>query len=101
MGSVQSQRIIRFIRAASLFSPLLSLPGSEIFAFSVIRERDKLIVVPNEKERPKGEVLAESESEFFVKGKNFQLMFVRDRKGQVTHALLRLNGVEVRAQRIG
>ncbi len=75
--------------------------SSEIFGFSVVKEGDKLIVVPDEKERPGNEVFPESESEFFVKGKNFQILFVRGRKGQVTYALLHINGVDIRAKRIG
>jgi len=75
--------------------------SSEIFGFSVVKEGDKLIVVPDEKERPRAEVFPESESEFFVKGRNFQILFVRGRKGQVTYALLHINGVDIRAKRIG
>ncbi|HYE15501.1 MAG TPA: DUF4440 domain-containing protein [Pyrinomonadaceae bacterium] len=75
--------------------------GSEIFGFSVVREGDKLIVVPDERGRPKAEVLPESESEFFVKGRNYRILFMRGRKGEVTYALLQINGVDVRAKRIG
>lgn len=75
--------------------------SSEIFGFSVVKEGDKLIVAPDEKERPRNEVLPESESEFFVKGRNWQILFVRGRKGQVTYALLHVNGVGIRAKRIG
>ena len=74
--------------------------SSEIFGFSVVKEGDKLIVVPDEKERPRAEVLPESESEFFVKGRNFRILFMRGRKGQVTYALLQINGVDIRAKRI-
>jgi ketosteroid isomerase-like protein len=75
--------------------------GSEIFGFSVMREGDRLIVVPDEKSRPRAEVFPESESEFFVKGRNFRILFMRGRKGQVTYALLHINGVDMRAKRIG
>lgn len=74
---------------------------SEIFDFSVVREGDRLIVVPDERGRPRGEVLPESESEFFVKGRNFRILFMRDRKGQVAYALLLVNGVDIRARKIG
>lgn len=74
---------------------------SEIFGFSVVKEGDRLIVVPEEKGRPKSEVLPESESEFFVKGRNFRILFMRGRKGEVTYALLLINGVDIRAKRIG
>jgi ketosteroid isomerase-like protein len=75
--------------------------SSEIFGFSVVKEGERLIVVPDEKGRPKAEVLPESESEFFVKGRNFRILFMRGRKGQVTYALLHINGVDIRAKRIG
>jgi ketosteroid isomerase-like protein len=74
--------------------------SSEVFGFSVVREGDRLIVVPDEKERPKAEVSPESESEFFVKGRNFRILFMRGRKGQVAYALLQINGVDIRAKRI-
>jgi ketosteroid isomerase-like protein len=74
---------------------------SPIFAFVVVREGDRLVAVPEERERPQAELLPESEAEFFIKGRDVQIVFVRDRKGRVTHALLRLNGAEVRAKRVG
>jgi ketosteroid isomerase-like protein len=74
---------------------------SPIFAFSVVREGDRLIAVPDEKERPRAELLPESEAEFFLQGRDAQVIFVRDRKGQVIHALLRINGADIRARRIG
>ncbi len=74
---------------------------SEIFGFSVVKEGDRLIVAPDEARRPKAEVLPESESEFFVKGRNFRILFMRDRKGQVAYALLQINGVDIRAKKIG
>lgn len=75
--------------------------ASEIFNFSVVREGERLLVVPDDPRRPKAEVLPESDSEFFVKGKNFRILFMRGRKGQVTYALLQINGVDVRARRLG
>jgi hypothetical protein len=74
---------------------------SAIFAFSVVRDGDRLIAVPDEKERPRAELFPESEAEFFLKGRDVQVVFVRDRKGHVTHALLRLNGADVRARKLG
>lgn len=74
---------------------------SPIFAFSIVREGDRLIAVPDEKERPRAELLPESEAEFFLQGRDAQVIFVRDRKGQVIHALLRINGADIRARRIG
>lgn len=58
-------------------------------------------VVPDDKRRPAAELFPESESEFFLKGRDAQIMFLRDRTGRVTHALLHMNGVPVRARRVG
>lgn len=74
---------------------------SEIFNFSVARDGDRLIVVPEDIQRPRSEVLPETESEFFVRGRNFRILFMRGRKGRVIYALLQINGVDVRAKRIG
>lgn len=74
--------------------------SSEIFGFRVVKEGERLIVVPDEKGRPQAEVLPESESEFFVKGRNFRIIFIRDRKGEVAYALLQINGVDIRARKI-
>ena len=85
----------------SVYDDYVGKYSSEIFGFSVVREGDKLIVVPDEARRPKGEVLPESESEFFVPRRNYRILFMRGRKGQVTHALLIVNGVDIRAKKIG
>lgn len=85
---------------ARVYEDYVGRYSSEVFGFSVIKEGDKLIVAPDEKNRPKAEVLPESESEFFVKGRNFRILFMRNRKGQVTYALLQVNGVDIRAMRI-
>lgn len=74
--------------------------SSEIFSFSVVREGEKLIVVPDEKGRPRAEVLPESEAEFFVRGRNFRILFMRGRTGEVKYALLQINGVDIRARKI-
>lgn len=84
-----------------VYDDYVGLYSSEIFGFSVIKEGDRLIVVPDEKGRPKAEVLPESESEFFVKGRNFRILFMRGRKGEVAYALLLINGVDIRARKIG
>ena len=49
--------------------------------------------------RPPGELFPESESEFFLKDRDAQVIFMRNRKGEVTHAILRINGVDIRAPR--
>jgi ketosteroid isomerase-like protein len=86
---------------ASVYDDYVGKYSSEIFGFSVVREGDKLVVVPDEARRPRGEVLPESESEFFVPRRNYRILFLRGRKGQVTHALLIVNGVDIRARKIG
>ena len=86
---------------ARVYDDYVGKYDSPIFAFSVFKEGDKLIAVPDERERPSAELLPESESEFFLGGRDVQITFMRGRDGQVTHALLRLNGVDVRARRIG
>ena len=74
---------------------------SPIFTFSVTKEGQRLIATPDDKRRPAAELFPESESEFFLKGRDAQIMFLRDRTGRVTHALLHMNGVPVRARRVG
>jgi ketosteroid isomerase-like protein len=84
-----------------IFDDYVGRYDSPIFAFSVIKEGEHLVAVPDEKERPRAELFPESESEFFLRGRDAQIIFVRDRRGQVTHALLRINGADIRARRIG
>lgn len=74
---------------------------SPIFTFSVTKENDRLVAIPDDKRRPAAELFPESETEFFLKGRDAQITFIRDRKGQVTHALLRINGAPIRARRVG
>ena len=85
----------------SVYDDYVGKYSSEIFGFSVVKEGDRLVVVPDEARRPRGEVLPESESEFFVPRRNYRILFMRGRKGQVTHALLIVNGVDIRAKKIG
>ncbi len=73
---------------------------SPIITFSVTKEGDRLIATPDDKRRPAAELFPESDSEFFLKGPDAQITFIRDRKGQVTHALVRLNGAPIRARRV-
>jgi uncharacterized protein DUF4440 len=79
---------------------------SPIFDFAVIKEGERLMAVPKERYatrtsqgRPPGELLPESEAEFFLKGRDAQVIFMRNRKGEVTHAILWINGVDIRATR--
>ena len=74
---------------------------SPIFTFRVTKEGKRLIAIPDDKRRTAAELFPESESEFFLEGRDAQIMFLRDRTGRVTHALLHMNGVPVRARRVG
>jgi ketosteroid isomerase-like protein len=85
----------------SVYDDYVGKYDSPIFTFSVIREDGRLVAIPDDKRRPAAELFPESESEFFLKGRDAQISFIRDRKGRVTHALVRLNGVPLRAHRVG
>jgi ketosteroid isomerase-like protein len=86
---------------ARVYDDYVGRYASEIFGFSVVREGERLVVVPDDRRRPKSEVLPESESEFFVPGRNFRILFMRGRKGEVMYALLIINGADVRAKKVG
>jgi hypothetical protein len=80
---------------------------SVIFDFAVVKDGDRLMAVPKETSatrtsngRRPAELFPESESEFFLKGMDAQVIFMRNRKGEVTHAIMRNNGVEIRATRV-
>ena len=79
---------------------------SPIFDLAIVKDGERLLAVPKERYatrtsqgRPPGELFPESESEFFLKGRDAQVIFMRNRKGEVTHAILRINGADVRATR--
>ena len=79
---------------------------SSIFDFTVIKEGERLMAVPHERNatrtsqgRPPAELFPESEAEFFLKGRDAQVIFMRNRKGEVTHAIMRINGADIRATR--
>ena len=84
-----------------LYDDYVGKYDSPIFTFTVTKDGERLIATPDDKRRPAAELFPESESEFFLRGRDAQVTFMRDRKGQVTHALLRINGVPVRARRVG
>ncbi len=73
---------------------------SAIMTFSVVREGDRLRAIPDDKRRAPMEIFPESESQFFLKGTNAQITFMRNRQGQVTHAIVRLNNADFQAKRI-
>jgi ketosteroid isomerase-like protein len=80
---------------------------SPIFDFAVVKDGERLMAVPKESNptrtsqgRPPTELFPESEAEFFLKGRDdVQVIFMRNRKGEVTHAILRTNGADRRATR--
>jgi hypothetical protein len=79
---------------------------SSIFDLAVVKDGERLMAVPKEQHatrtssgRPPAELFPESESEFFLKGRDVQVIFMRNRKGAVTHAILRINGADIRATR--
>ncbi|HEX8142986.1 MAG TPA: DUF4440 domain-containing protein [Pyrinomonadaceae bacterium] len=84
----------------SIYNDYLGRYESPIFAFTIVREGDKLFAVADNKARPKIEIFPESESDFFAKATNVQMTFVRNRSGRVAYILVRMNGVDMRARRI-
>jgi hypothetical protein len=74
---------------------------SAIMTFSIVREGDRLRAIPDDKRRTPMEIFPESESQFFLKGVNAQITFMRNRQGQVTHAIVRLNNADFQAKRVG
>ncbi len=84
-----------------LYDDYIGKYDSPIFTFSVTKEGDRLVATPDDQRRPAAELFPESESEFFLKDRDAQITFMRDRKGQVTHAMLRINGAPIRARRVG
>jgi enterochelin esterase-like enzyme len=80
---------------------------SAIFDFKVVKDGERLMAVPNERTttrtsdgRPPAELFPESDAEFFLKGRDAQVIFIRNRKGEVTHAIMRINGADIRAMRV-
>ncbi len=74
---------------------------SAIMTFSVVREGDRLRAIPDDQRRAAMEIFPESESQFFLKGTNAQITFMRNRQGQVTHAVVRINNADFQAKRVG
>jgi tetratricopeptide (TPR) repeat protein len=65
----------------------------------VARDGDKLFAAPVG--QAKIELMAQGDQRFFAAAVNFHLTFVKDDKGQVTHALVRPpNGQEVQAKKV-
>ena len=91
---------------AKIYDDYVGEYESPIFDFAVVKDGERLMAIPKERTatrtsqgRPPGELLPESEAEFFLKGRDAQVIFMRNRKGEVTHAIMRINGVDVRATR--
>lgn len=97
---IPTERIAVQVNPA-IYDDYIGKYDSPIFTFSVTREGERLIATPDDKRRPAAELFPESESEFFLKDFDAQIMFLRDRTGRVTHALLHMNGIPVRATRVG
>jgi CubicO group peptidase (beta-lactamase class C family) len=68
------------------------------FIISVSREEDKLF--GHTTGRAKVELLPESESMFFVKEYDAQIVFVKNPAGRVTHSIAHINGRSVEAKKI-
>ena len=66
---------------------------------SVSLESGRLFVQANNS-GPKAELFAESENTFFLKAYNEQWTFRMDKKGQVRRAVIRVNGMDVMADRL-
>jgi hypothetical protein len=81
---------------------------SPIFDFAVVKDGDRLLAVPHEPNptrtsngRRSAELFPEADGEFFLKGRDdVQVIFMRNRKGEVTYAILRTNGADRRATRV-
>ncbi|HZI61448.1 MAG TPA: DUF4440 domain-containing protein [Pyrinomonadaceae bacterium] len=91
---------------AKIYDDYVGEYESPIFDFAVIKDGERLMAVPKERTttrtsqgRPPGELLPESEAEFFLRGRDAQVIFMRNRKGEVTHAIMRINGADIRATR--
>ncbi len=91
---------------AKVFDDYVGEYESAIFDFAVVKDGERLMAVPKERYatrtsqgRPPGELLPEAEAEFFLKGRDAQVIFMRNRKGNVTHAIMRINGADIRATR--
>ena len=91
---------------AKVFDDYLGQYESAIFDFAVVKDGERLMAVPKERYatrtsqgRPPAELFPESEAEFFLKGRDAQVIFIRNRKGEVTHAIMRINGADIRATR--
>jgi CubicO group peptidase (beta-lactamase class C family) len=74
------------------------LEGTPVI-FTVTHEGDGLFVqVPNQ---PKVRLLAESETKFFLKAVGFEVTFVKDAAGRVTHFVLLQGKRETKAVKVG
>lgn len=74
------------------------LEGSQV-VFSITRDGDGLFVqVP---QQPKMPLLAESETKFFMKNVGFEVTFVKDASGRITHFILLQGKRETKALRVG
>ncbi|HVG07762.1 MAG TPA: serine hydrolase [Thermoanaerobaculia bacterium] len=68
------------------------------FVLTLSREGDKLWMQATGQRR--AELFAESETSFFLKEADIQLMFVKDANGRVTHLILRQVGIDMDVKKI-
>jgi len=68
------------------------------FMIKIIVEGNRVFAQPTGQERL--ELFAETEADFFLEAVDAQLTFVKDDKGQVTHAVLHQNKVDQKAVKI-
>ena len=68
------------------------------FVIKIVVEGDRVFAQPTGQERL--ELFAETEADFFLEAVDAQLTFVKDDKGQVTHAVLHQNKVDQKAVKI-
>lgn len=69
-----------------------------VFTFAVTKEQDRLFIQATGQE--KLEMLAETETKFFLKANDAQLEFVKDDSGKVTKAIVNQGGRQADAKRI-
>jgi CubicO group peptidase (beta-lactamase class C family) len=68
------------------------------FEIKIIREGSRMFAQATGQERL--DLFAETETDFFLEAVDAQLTFVKDEKGQVTHAVLHQNKVDQKAMKI-
>jgi CubicO group peptidase (beta-lactamase class C family) len=65
--------------------------------YTVLTEDNKLKVIGN---NVKYELIAESETKFFIKQRPIEVVFVKDSRGRITEMILYFNGQEIRGKKL-